>query len=119
MQFFDNSYINGTPSSSSYVRESDGKGWYLDNYSTGNPNRLTGIDMDANASNKVKNIYDMAGNIREWTMEAHVTDRRVQRGGDYHFTGSGQPVSTRFDTNAITTSSNYSGFRITLFLNLK
>ena len=104
LQFFNNQ---------DYLKNSQGKGWY--NTTLHN----TGIDMDANASNKVKNIYDMAGNIREWTMEAHVTDRRVQRGGDYHFTGSGQPVSTRFDTNAITISSNYSGFRITLFLNLK
>ena len=28
-----------------------------------------------------KNIYDLAGNCREWTMEAYYADRRVIRGG--------------------------------------
>ena len=30
-----------------------------------------------------KNIYDLAGNCDEWTMEAFSTDYRVERGGDY------------------------------------
>lgn len=96
-----------------YLKNSQGKGWY--NTTLHN----TGVDMDANASNKVKNIYDMAGNIREWTMEAHTTERRVLRGGDYHYAGSDQTVSTRYDTNGITSPSNYFGFRVTLFLNLE
>ena len=45
-----------------------------------NPNHLTGIDVDSNASNKVKNIYDMAGNVWEWTMESNSSDSRVTRG---------------------------------------
>ncbi len=116
MQFFDNSYINGTPSSSSYVRESDGKGWYLDNYSTGNPNRLTGIDMDANASNKVKNIYDMAGNLYEWTMEASSTNYRVYRGGYYFLSGANYPASDRSILRPDLTGSNNVGFRLALYL---
>ena len=64
----------------SYVVDSSGKGWYMDNYSTGNPNQLTGIDVDSEASNKVKNIYDMAGNVYEWTMESYSWYCRVSRG---------------------------------------
>lgn len=39
-----------------------------------------------------KNIYDLAGNCREWTMEASSMNLRVWRGGYYNFAG---PVSYR------------------------
>ena len=39
-----------------------------------------------------KNIYDLAGNCNEWTMEASYTGSRVTRGGRY---GSAAPVSYR------------------------
>ena len=35
------------------------------------------------ATDVSKNIYDLAGNCFEWTMEARSTDDRVVRGGDY------------------------------------
>lgn len=45
---------------------------------------------------KVKNVYDLAGNVNEWTMETYDTDSRVQRGGDYDcFTASDAPASYR------------------------
>lgn len=39
-----------------------------------------------------KNIYDLAGNCWEWTMEANGSGYRVERGGYY---SSGNPVSSR------------------------
>ena len=114
MQFFDNSYINGTPETNSYVRKSDGKGWYSNNYSTGNPNHLTGIDVDANASNKIKNIYDMAGNVWEWTMEADNIMDRVLRGSYSYDDGSERPASER--GRALPTHYAYFGFRVVLYL---
>ena len=39
-----------------------------------------------------KNIYDLAGNCREWTMEAYTTTGRVLRGGFYDLV---RPVSDR------------------------
>ena len=33
---------------------------------------------------KVNNIYDIAGNVSEWTLETYSTDKRVARGGDYY-----------------------------------
>ena len=62
----------------SYVRKSAGKGWYSG--VTGNSTHSTGIDVDAQASNKVKNIYDMAGNVWEWTMESSSSNNRAYRG---------------------------------------
>jgi len=62
-----------------YLVNSKTKGWYSDNKSS-NPNHTTGVDVDSEASNKVKNIYDMAGNVNEWTMESDASNVRVLRG---------------------------------------
>jgi len=86
LNFIDSDYItnevNGKPNckSDSYLVNSTGKGWYNANYAIGNSTHLIGIDVDDKSSNKLKNIYDMAGNVIEWTMESNASDRRVTRG---------------------------------------
>ena len=59
-----------------------------------------------------KNIYDLAGNCCEWTMEADPTNFRVGRGGDY---SAAYRVSTR---SSVGLTSNYAGgsFRFTLYI---
>lgn len=47
---------------------------------------------------KTNNIYDMAGNVWEWTTEAYSTDGRVCRGGGYD-SGGGSPMASRGDGN--------------------
>ena len=59
-----------------------------------------------------KNIYDLAGNCEEWTMEAYNTNLRVRRGGDYL---SAFPVSLRYDVSPTNDDDNYS-FRPTLYI---
>ena len=44
----------------------------------------------------VCNIYDMGGNVWEWTMEANFTNSRTVRGGDCSYDGESYPVSARF-----------------------
>ncbi len=44
---------------------------------------------------KTKNIYDLAGNVYEWTNEADSTYYRVSRGGNYNDNGTNYPVSSR------------------------
>ena len=45
---------------------------------------------------KANNIYDMAGNMWDWTTEAYSTDQRVRRGGDYdNYNTSNAPASDR------------------------
>ena len=64
-----------------YVQDSTGMGWYSG--VSGNSTHQTGIDVGSNKSNCVKNIYDLAGNVSEWTMEAYNvynTNLRVVRG---------------------------------------
>ena len=41
------------------------------------------------------NIYDLAGNVYEWTQEAFITDLRASRGGSYFVDGSNYPASGR------------------------
>ena len=80
-----------------YIQDSTGMGWYSDNYNSGNSDHKTGIDIgeENKGSNQVKKIYDLAGNVYEWTMESCYTNSRVHRGGGYVLTGSRRPASDR------------------------
>ena len=97
-----------------YIQNSTGMGWYSNNYSSGNPNHQTGIDVGENKSNCVKNIYDLAGNVYEYTMESYNTDRRVLRGCGY-MDGGYFPASVRSNTKT-DNSTSYTGFRIALYI---
>ena len=66
----------GTTEEQEWLIDSGGKGNYYDNDSSNNPNK-TGIDEIY----QMKHIYDLAGNVHEWTMEAVGNERRVARGG--------------------------------------
>ena len=59
-----------------------------------------------------KNIYDLAGNCFEWTMEAYDTAYRVIRGGSYDDV---DPVSNRYNGYP-TDSYDSSSFRPTLYI---
>ena len=98
----------------------DSRSWGNYNNSTGdaatnsgssNMNYTTG----RNEAWQAKNIYDIAGNVYEWTMEAHGTNRRVVRGGCYHYLGSFFPASNRFYDSPYV-SSYYVSFRPALIL---
>ena len=61
-----------------------------------------------------KNIYDMAGNVREWTMEKY-SAHRVARGGCYYDSVSDYPASRRIDYFVFKANSYY-GFRVGLYI---
>ena len=66
--------------------------------------------------NCLMNIYDIAGNVWEWTLEytSFSVSPCASRGGDYYNTGSNFPVSYR--SYDITTSSDDDvGFRLSLY----
>ena len=86
-----------------YIQDSTGMGFYNSTLPT-----TTGYYA-------VNNIYDLAGNLFEWTMESYNTDSRVYRGGHYKSTGSSRPASIRGGSGP-SGSVDGIGFRITLYL---
>ena len=104
---------NATSTDKKYIIDSTGMGWYEG--VSGNSTHKTGIDLNG-GKNQVKKVYDLAGNVYEWTMESCNTYFRVGRGGSYDCTGSDLSVSYRSTMSNPSSSSNYLGFRFTLFL---
>lgn len=82
----------GCITEASYVANSENKGWY--HGVAGNADHKTGIDLSSKASSP-RNIYDMAGNVLEWTMESVFGDLRVLRGGGFNNYGEDYPASSR------------------------
>ena len=63
---------------------------------------------------KVKNVFDLAGNVYEWTLEANFTDSRVYRGGGYFIT-DGTSADNRYYFSSPDSSGSGSGTRTTLY----
>ena len=113
MNFIDPNYITnaevGTPncSTNSYVRNSL-KGWYSSDETERDWFTETGYQEE-------KHIYDLSGNVYEWTMESYGSDTRVIRGGDWRNYGTENPASDREEMYPNT--GDGVGFRICLFIN--
>ena len=103
-----------------YAKDSSGMGFY---------GKATSQNMARAGSSedyKVNNIYDMAGNAWEWTMEIMKNDEyfditadylRVCRGGSYVGFGSSSPAQARKGTPNVTgTKGVTTGFRIALYI---
>ena len=75
---------NGTEEEQELLVNSKNKGNYYDNDDTNNPAKTGAVD-----SYQIKNIYDLAGNISELTMELSVNGKleevAVHRGGNYDY----------------------------------
>ena len=101
-----------------YVTNSEGMGWFHEN--SNDTKKATGDPVGEN-KNEVNKIWDMAGNVLEWTMESYGTLGRIIRGGDcvannYHF-----PAGYHGDEEKPTSSGSgidLVGSRITLYVNL-
>ena len=64
----------------------------------------------------VCNIYDMGGNVYEWTTESYsnTSPPYARRGGDYLYSFANFPAGSRNISSDI--ASDYGGFRLTLFM---
>ena len=89
-------------------------GNYKDSLVPANENSGTKRTAGFSENWKTKNIYDLAGNVSEWTSEAR-SSLLIFRGGSYYNGGSGNPVSYRDSSNA---SNTYVliGFRPRLYI---
>ena len=68
---------------------------------------------------KVNNIYDMAGNVYEWTLEGNSTNFRVLRGADYSSGTNSSKVCLRYTgySNSYPYNANINiGFRVGLYI---
>ena len=112
MAWIDPKYKTGDcDTSTSFVTNSTGKGIYKDNRSE-EPS-VTGSDSNY----AVKNIYDLAGNVSEWTMEAYSSSTtRVLRGGSIYYGGSYAPASFREVRLTEYKYDKILGFRVALYL---
>ena len=82
---------------------------------TKNSGSGTRIPTGSTEYTKANNIYDLAGNVRDWTMEAFNTSYRVYRGGNYSNHGANNPASNRNNGNP-TYSNSGNGTRATLYI---
>ena len=64
---------------------------------------------------KANNIYDLAGNVWDWTMEASYTFSRVYRSGNCYDYGSVNPASYRYSNNPAYSNGSY-GCRAVLYI---
>lgn len=79
-----------------------------------NKDKQVKLSLGALENFKAKNIYDVAGNLYEWTMEVQGT-KRVARGGHWYDTGATRPASYR-STSYLVNEANTRGFRVALYI---
>ncbi len=96
------------------LKDSRTYGNYNNSLSPANENSGTKRTAGFNENWKVKNIYDLAGNVWEWTSEAS-SFSSIVRGGFYNTDGSVSPVSYRIYSYGSDTSDRI-GFRPRLYI---
>ena len=103
-----------------------GKFYVTNAVSMGNFGTISGVDdgwsstsllaPTGNSENyKVKNVFDLAGNLYDRTLEADYTDSRVSRGGNYYNTSSSNSRADSRDYNGPNDSDSFLGSRATLY----
>ena len=113
MRFISN--IDNPHTKTKYIVDSTNMGWYA--FNSKSTLQRTGTSVDSNNSNCVKNIYDLAGNVYEWTMESYKDNYRIYRGGMCEM-GNVKP-SASMRAHAIPNIFNGSpfvGFRVALYI---
>lgn len=85
LNFIEPNYVKAEGNLTSFVANATDKGNYTKSIA------VTG----SSSVYQQKHIYDLAGNVSEWTMEAYDVNTRINRGGSYSYTGTSFPPSGR------------------------
>lgn len=83
--------------------------------STKSLNSQTRIPTGSTEYTNANNIYDLAGNVWDWTMESYGSYSRYSRGGSYFYSGGVNPAHYRYN-NSPYNSNDYIGCRATLYI---
>ena len=96
--YYNNEIPNATFNAGAYVSKDSGTTYKAIDSSYSKTNTQSHIlTTGATEETRVNNIYDMAGNLWEWTMEGSDSTYRVLRGGNSYYYGVVTPVSYRFN----------------------
>ena len=104
----------GSINESASLTDSRYYGNYYNSLAPANENSGTKRTAGFSENWKTKNIYDLAGNVWEWTSEARSSDF-IRRGGSYNSDGSHNPVSCRL-YNSVSFADVNLGFRSRLYI---
>ena len=76
------------------------------------------IELSTGASDDFKayNLYDVAGNMWEWTTEQSTDNYAVLRGGSFVNSGSVDPASRCFGNDGVDITNFNGGFRVVLYM---
>ena len=90
-------WLIDTGAKSDYEVNSNSSSWGNYTDSTGEAATNSGEKRPAgyNEAWQANNIYDLAGNCKEWTQEAVITGYHIGRGGSYNISGSSLPAADR------------------------
>ena len=105
-------YETGNKTEMQIVGDSKDWGKYNDDTFSGTTG---GINTGSKEETKANNIYDLAGNMWEWTTEAMLPDYRVNRGGEYYRSASSYPSCGRLRRSPDPYDSGI-GFRPAIYL---
>ena len=100
---------------SASLKDSRYYGNYKDSLDPANENSIIIRTAGFNEKWKIKNIYDLAGNVGEWTYEVTSNSYKFSRGGSCNDSGSEFSVSYRVG-HLNSWASIYVGFRLRLYI---
>ena len=114
---YNNNLWNITNANSKYAPDDDDSGWINGAYGKKDSNEWVLLSTGASETFSKQGIYDIAGNVCEWTLE-HATSFSSSpcalRGGDYGENGNDTPAGSHYD-NGTTSCYNNVGYRISLY----
>ncbi len=123
--YYNNKKTNYDKINTLYANHDNNNGWtvattYRKGLVTGAPKGegTARLELATGASDDFKayNLYDVAGNMWEWTTEQSTDNHVVLRGGSFNNNGSDNPASHSYGYGGVGDTSIYVGFRVVLYM---